>query len=223
MRILRIKPYAILVLAFVFASIVSFSISPQSPLFSNPIPEYESDISENINVLPSPSPISSLPEKVLGVKTTVVSKTSTPTPTPKPKPITLSNEIADSSIIKNEVLQPTPIPTPIPTPASTPTATPQAVVSNVNLEIKTPETSLSFSVEINEGMNVCDIMQKARDEGKINSITFDDSYLSAYKSKYVLEINGFLNNWTFTVNGESPLGCSLSNPEPNDTIVWKFL
>ena len=111
---------------------------------------------------------------------------------------------------------------PKPTPTASQTPAPSPIASIVHIEIKTPNGSSSFETEITDGMNLCDIMQKAKDSGKINSITFDDSYLSVYKSKYVQEINGFSNNWTFTVNGSTPLGCSLSNPKPNDSIIWKF-
>ena len=93
----------------------------------------------------------------------------------------------------------------------------------MNVDIKTPDSSSSFSVELTDGMSVCDVLQKAKDDGKISSLTIDDSYLSTLKSKYVSEINKYKNNWTFTVNGNSPLGCSLSYPKPNDIIVWKFL
>ena len=71
-------------------------------------------------------------------------------------------------------------------------------------------------------MTACDVLQKAKDAGKLKSVTFDDSYMATMHSRYISEINGFANNWTFTVNGSSPLGCSLSQPKPNDTIVWKF-
>ena len=75
---------------------------------------------------------------------------------------------------------------------------------------------------LNNGANACDVLQEAKNEGKINSVTFDDSYMSTMHSRYITEINGYSNNWTFTVDGSSPNGCSLINPKPNDTIVWKF-
>jgi hypothetical protein len=90
------------------------------------------------------------------------------------------------------------------------------------LQIISSNTNVTFSLELNAGETVCDVLQKAKDEGKIQSLTFNDSYLSAYHSRYVTEINGLANNWTFTVNGTSPLGCSLSTPRNHDVIVWKY-
>ena len=71
-------------------------------------------------------------------------------------------------------------------------------------------------------MNVCDVLKKAKDLGKISSLALDDSYMSNMNSLYVREMNGLSNNWTFKVNGNSPLGCSLYQVKPNDQIVWKF-
>ncbi len=92
----------------------------------------------------------------------------------------------------------------------------------VNMEINDPDGDNSFQVKLNGGANACDVLQESKDEGKINSLTFNDAYMSTLHSRYVTEINGFQNNWTFTINGSSPNGCSLINPQPNDHIVWKF-
>lgn len=115
------------------------------------------------------------------------------------------------------------------TPQSTATAAPQQPTSAplqatqiVSVEIKAPDGTSTFAVDYSDGMDVCAVLQKAKDSGKIKSVTFSDEYMSTLRSKYVSEINGFANNWTFSVNGSSPLGCSLSQPKPNDTIVWKF-
>ena len=106
-------------------------------------------------------------------------------------------------------------PDPLP-PPSPPT------IAQVGVTIITPSSTSNFTVELEEGFDICGVLVKAKNEGKISSLILDDSYLSTYKSLYVYEINGFANNWTFTVNGESPLGCSLYFPKKNDVIVWKF-
>ncbi len=113
----------------------------------------------------------------------------------------------------------TPNPSP---PAPAPTPPPSLTTAIVSVTIITPNPTSNFTVLLEDGFNVCDVLIKAKNEGKISSLTLDDSYLSTYKSLYVYEINGFANNWTFTVNGESPLGCSLYFPKDKDTIVWKF-
>lgn len=124
----------------------------------------------------------------------------------------------------NTTVTNTPVPqqaaaTSIPTQA-VPTQTPAS--ATVSVEITSPSGTSTFTVSYSENMTVCDVLQKAKDTGKITSVTFDDSYMATLHSKYVAEINGFANNWTFSVNGSSPLGCSLSQPKPNDTIIWKF-
>jgi hypothetical protein len=146
---------------------------------------------------------------------------NTPIPTPSlTQQTNPSLTLADTPI--NHVLTPTVIPTVTITLAPTNTPIPTSVVSFVNVQIQMPDAILNFSIELKQEMNVCDVLQKAKDEDKIKSLTFDDSYLSAYKSRYVYEINGYKNNWTFTVNGNSPLGCSLSTPKANNMIIWKF-
>ena len=114
---------------------------------------------------------------------------------------------------------PTATPSPIPAQTATPTLLPN---QKVTLGIISPSETLNLSEEIEDGMNVCDLLTQAKNEGKIQSLTIDNSYLSTLKSAYVYEINGYKNNWTFTVNGATPKGCSLSFPKPNDSVVWKF-
>lgn len=150
---------------------------------------------------------------------TVLANKITPS---QPKPtITVSavNRVLGTNTVNIIISSPTPIALSS-VPAQTITPTPIQIF--VNLQIESADGSSNFSIVFNEGMNVCDILQKAKDEGKIQSLTFDDSYLSAFNSRYIYEINGLKNNWTFTVNGKSPLGCSLITPAPNDTIKWKF-
>lgn len=77
-------------------------------------------------------------------------------------------------------------------------------------------------MEISGDLNVCQVLEKAKDQGKIASLTLDNSYISSMNSLYVKEMNGLSNNWTFKVNGNSPLGCSLYQVKPEDLIVWKF-
>lgn len=133
----------------------------------------------------------------------------TPSPTPTKQPL-----------ISIQVI---PTQTPTPTLQPTLTPTPTVVANAVNLQIQTPDGTSTFTVTLKDGADVCGVLQTAKDEGKINSLTIDDSYLSSLGSRYVYEINGYKNNWTFTVNGEfSNVGCSQKFPKPNDIIVWKF-
>ena len=135
------------------------------------------------------------------------------------QPVALTPVITKTISLQAEIFIPSSTPVPIPTS----TVVPIKAFENVNVEIKAGGSSASFTIETTDSMDVCSIMEKAKDEGKINSLTMDDSYLSTLNSKYVKEINGYKDNWTFTVNGNSPLGCSLYTVKPNDLIIWKFL
>lgn len=110
-------------------------------------------------------------------------------------------------------------PTQTPIPISEPTIN----VSQVNLDIKNGGSASNFSIGISENMNVCDVLSKARDEGKISSVVFDDSYMETFKSRFVKEIHGIAGNWVFKVNGISPLGCSLYTVKNSDKIEWETL
>lgn len=92
----------------------------------------------------------------------------------------------------------------------------------VNLQIIEPDGTSNFSVTLNSGNNLCENLIEARNEGKIKSLTLDNSYMSTMHSSYVREINGYNNNWTVSVNGNTPQGCTLYSPNPGDTVVWKF-
>ncbi len=101
-------------------------------------------------------------------------------------------------------------------------ATRTVSTSTVLMQITDPEGTRSFEIRLHDGATVCDILQEAKDEGSIRSLTLDDSWLATYGSLYVREIDGFSNNWTFSVNGTHPRGCSLYKPRANDRITWKF-
>ncbi len=229
-------PYLIVLFVLLFAGGVAFSFSPQSAMRSDQSERYVQATTQNtkkpvVNTQ-APTTIANKDKNVLGTRTV------TPAPTSKTAASgennkenntaaaqsgisvnTSSNNSQQSGTPVGQGGQSTPTSTTVP---QNPTTAPTAVVSTVTVEVKIPDAPASFSVELKDGMNVCDVLQKAKDTGKINSLSFDDSYLSAYHSRYVSEINGYRNNWTFSINGNSPLGCSLANPKPNDTIVWKF-
>ena len=92
----------------------------------------------------------------------------------------------------------------------------------VSLKIIEPDGTRSFDVALHAGDTLCDNLKEAKAEGEIRARTLDDSYLPSFLSLYVREINGHSNNWTFTVDGTSPRGCSLYQLHAGDSIVWKF-
>lgn len=164
--------------------------------------------------------------KVLGVIAPLKSSPTKKPSLPYYSPTPVKSEPTPKPQIDSPTAVPTSPPMPLssasstPEPSSTPTTKPEA--QQTSLEINFPDKTIATNVEIHDGMNICDVLTKAKDNGTITSLTLDDSYLSAFHSSYVLEINGFKNNWTFTVNGTSPLGCSLYTVKPGDVIKWKF-
>lgn len=173
----------------------------------------------NANITPSPTPL------------TTLSTSATPKPSPSPLPSPAPSSEPKTYITNNYITmvnptptpEPSPTPTPIPTPSPTPTPVPTPAPSSISIEIKTPDSTSSFTIQIKEGINACDILVKAKNEGKITSVTLDDSYLSTFNTLLVSEINGLSNYWVFTVNGESPMGCSLVSLRNNDQVVWEFI
>lgn len=124
---------------------------------------------------------------------------------------------APSSIPESDPIQVTT------TPSSQPSSNLSPQPENqVNIQISEPDGNFSFSVTLQSGDDLCSSLSRAKDEGKIRSLNVDDSYMSTFGSSYVREINGYQNNWTVSVNGESPKGCSLYKPNPGDNISWKF-
>lgn len=223
----QLLPGLIVGIALILAGSAAYAFSPQSPFNSK-----QKEISENTitrktsptktPVTPTPKPSATLSQKVvLGTKTTG----TVPQPTTKTvaaKQESSSTGTTGQSNTGGSTSQNTTPQSATAAPQQQPTAAPVQAAQTVSVEIKAPDGTSSFTVDYNEGMDVCAVLQKAKDAGKIRSVTFNDDYMATLKSKYVFEINGFSNNWTFSVNGSSPLGCSLLQPKPNDTIVWKF-
>ena len=152
--------------------------------------------------------------------TGIVSNTATPAVTITYRQLPTSTPVPAKKI-EEQILKHIPSNTPILLPITA--AEPTQAAKLVNVEITAGGNTSSFSLEFTNSINVCDVLEKARNEGKITSLTIDDSYMKTFNSKYVKELNGYKDNWTFTVNGNSPLGCSLYNVNDGDSIVWKSL
>jgi hypothetical protein len=165
----------------------------------------------------TPTPKSTL--KPTPVSVIIPSVTQTPTPTPEPRTIITNNYI---TVVATPTPQPSPTSSPISSPSPTPTPTPTNI-STVSIQVRTPAANSEFDIQFENTIDACDILVKAKDEGKIASVTLDDSYLSSFNTLLVTEINGFSNYWVFTVNGESPMGCSLINLNDNDQVIWEFI
>jgi hypothetical protein len=137
-------------------------------------------------------------------------------PTPTMKEDTQEQQIIQSA--------PTSIPTTsqTTTTTSTTTTTADTATSTVVLQLHEPDGNFSYSITLQHGADVCGVLQEAKNEGKLRSLTLDNAYQQSMHSMYVKEINGYNNNWTFTAAGKAPLGCSLYTPKPGDTISWNY-
>jgi len=148
-------------------------------------------------------------------------KISNPTPTtaspithatsPTPLPKASAFPLVTSSVI----LSPTPSPLPAQTLAS----------KSVQVNVSINGTS-SFTITVDEGANQCDVLKKALEEGKINSLNMQ--YNSTYNSYAVYQINGIGKEnsvwWIYKVNGVPPKsGCSFIKANNGDNIEWQYI
>lgn len=229
----RILFSSIAILFFVFSL---FSIS-QIISHNNQQKNSKYVLAAKIQSTPTSTVTPTLESIALGSQTEIIKQTptsalkSTPSVTPAQSPQNnlQSNNAQPQTLANSTQTQPpsTPMPTeataqstPTPSPTQQPTTVP---AQTVNIQITDPDGTKSFQVTFHNGDNLCDNLTEAKNEGKIKSLTLDNSYMSAYHSLYVREIDSYSNNWTVTDNGTEPQGCSLFNPKPNDNILWKFL
>lgn len=153
-------------------------------------------------------------------------KTSTPsaklkTASPKPTPASFKNS-SPVPPVKTPLPVSSPVVfTPSPTSISNQTPTPQKNQVNVSINNQT-----SFTVVVDEGLNQCDVLKKALEQGKISSLKMQ--YNSTYGSYAVYQINGIGKEnavwWTYKVNGVPPTqGCSYIKANHSDNIEWTYI
>lgn len=241
----RIWPFAIVLTGLLLSASITFAsfsfLTNNKSLVEKPV-EKEAVLGLEVNASAAPTlgpvlpvtPSPSIIKKVIPSAKPSVSPTPSPSPVLAPSPVANSqsnNSNSPSTSSQNSQSTPTPTPTvspspdvvPSPSASSTPSPSPSPAAQMISMEIKQPDATFNFNVEISEGMNVCQVMQKAKDEGKINSLTINDKYLATFNTLLIEEINGYKNSWVFTVNGESPMGCSLTSLKNEDKIAWEFL
>ncbi|MBI2033216.1 MAG: hypothetical protein HYT10_02005 [Candidatus Levybacteria bacterium] len=132
---------------------------------------------------------------------------------------------------QNDPLTPTPpnnnspilLPTSTPVPQSAEPTQPIPTTSDeFTVELFTPDGNGSFTVKFRENSTPCSILTDAKNEGKIRSVTITH-YDAPLNSDYVKEINGFSDNWTFSINSETkPMGCSQYILGKGNTVIWKY-
>lgn len=231
----KIWPLAIVITGLLLSASItfaSFSIITRKEVIAQKPVETQAVLGLKASASTTPTAIPSLEPSPIIVKIIPSPKPSikpTPTTIATSAPVVISqsnpNPQNTSPIIIQIVSTPSPSPSSSPSPSPSPSLepSPSPVVRTVAVEIKQPDATLNFDLEITNEMNVCQVMQKAKDQGKINSISISDKYLESFGTLFVEEINGYKNNWTFTVNGESPNGCSLVTLKNGDKVAWEFL
>ncbi len=105
---------------------------------------------------------------------------------------------------------------------ATPTPSPR-----VTLIVTIGQASSSYLVELLSGANACTVLEEAKREGEISSVTITDKYASL-KSLFVEEING-VSGWEYGVKNGSPpngniYGCTYAGsmqPIDGSIVTWK--
>jgi hypothetical protein len=160
-------------------------------------------------ILPGDSRVGTVAHKATATPTQKLAASS-PTPTP-----------VDTTTSKPEVAGATTTNT---TPSVQPS--PQDVIAmpennnGVHFTLIEPDGTFNWVVGLGSGTTACDVLTEAKAEGKLRSVTM--SYYSSFHSYYIEEINNYHNNWTFSVNGKAPPGCSLVTVGQGDNVTWRF-
>lgn len=110
---------------------------------------------------------------------------------------------------------------------SIPSPTPK--ISEVKRQLK---VTLSLNNEkpmellIPEGSNQCDVLRKAKEDGKIKDLNM--KWSENFRTDSVYQINGVGKPdqvwWVFTINdNEVPSGCTAVKVNDGDKVNWKYL
>lgn len=104
--------------------------------------------------------------------------------------------------------------------SSTPIAKTETKNQVVILQVDAGTSSHSYTVTWSQGMNVYDVMEKAR---KSNEFSFEAVWYEGVGSYYITKINDIGCCWIYKINGKNALGVSLEIVEPGDVISWKHI
>lgn len=111
---------------------------------------------------------------------------------------------------------------PTATTAPQPTSAPAVHTFQVSLKINGSSVG---NVDMQEGNNQCDVLSRAKDQGKISSLLM--KYDNNLGTNGVYQINGMGKDnvvwWVYKVNGQSPSqGCSYIKANSGDTVEWEY-
>ena len=95
---------------------------------------------------------------------------------------------------------------------------------SVDLTIDFGNSSLNYSVVVNQGASVYDVLVEAAHEHNFSVVA---TYYSQYDSYFIESINGVKNGngkyWQYWVNGEyANVGANLYKVKNGDSILWKL-
>lgn len=201
-----VTSYVVILLALVFAGALSFIFSKTV----TPAKTQEVD-AKKVNVVKKPN-ISSTPVPENEIQ--YEEKTTTP-------------GVTENKVSYTLITTPGTVETSVSTNTSTVTSNPTPTL-NITAESKVNVTlnGTNFEVKINDNSNQCDVLSKALEQGKIQSLNMRyDNSLGSYG---VYQINGVGKEnsvwWTYKVNGQSPSkGCSYVKANSGDSIEWKYI
>lgn len=103
-----------------------------------------------------------------------------------------------------------------------PTTAPAKQTFQVSLKINGSSVG---NVDMEEGNNQCDVLSRAKDQGKISQLLM--KYDNNLGTNGVYQINGIGKDnavwWVYKVNGASPTqGCSHIKANSGDTVEWEY-
>ncbi len=187
----------------VIAAIICFAIAIAIPFLVRDADKNEVKAVQNKIILtPTQNPTPTKNEESVKGQTT----SNFPTLTPTAAPQTTNNAQSNSAA----------------SPTVQPTTQPSVQTFQVNLSINGSSVG---SVTLDQGANQCDVLSRAKDQGKISSLLM--KYDNNLGTNGVYQINGQGKEnsvwWVYKVNGQSPgQGCSLVKANSGENIEWSY-
>jgi len=185
---------------FIIAAVICFAVAIAIPFFVKDAKEEVKGVGHKIgpSVLPSTAPTVSAYENKLQATETQVYVTSMPT------------NAAQNPLANSEQVTSTPMPT--------------RAVSTFRVSLKINGSAVG-DVELQESSNQCDVLSKAKDQGKISQLLM--KYESSLGTNGIYQINGQGSEnvvwWTYKVNGTAPAqGCSYIKANSGDNVEWEY-
>jgi hypothetical protein len=106
-----------------------------------------------------------------------------------------------------------------------PTSVPTQTTPTFQVSLKINDSSVG-NIDLQQGANQCDVLTRAKDQGKISQLLMKyDNSLGTYG---VYQINGIGKEnavwWVYKVNGTSPSqGCSYIKANGGDSVEWEYV